>query len=431
MKPHPQHEIPALATTVSRGAVLVLAKLIVIGTMFVFGSGFAPFNSSGLITFTVESGTGDPNDPREATQADTVEAEAIFHTLSSRFGGGGVAVFVEFLPGTRGYSGLSVFDIRHAGLYDLYDPQVLTMPDPRRAELYYQEWDASGDRFMSDRVSGAITLDEIFRGDGISAMAFSFDLTFIDLGANGTLDSTDTWRRLHGQATTSPTVEQALRRESLGAYDDASAEDPYAPDGNIYVNCFGEVDVEEESYDEDSYAYEDDTSDSCGGDTWKDDSTVPEEEAGCDAKEPVDEGEPDPETGCDDSGSDISEPTSDDDLYYDDDDSSSEDDSSCEGDTTTASASVVLPAIADLCFAPSVAEASVSSPTAMRHMRATLARIARGERLDSTAISRAAHRPRTVFGKESWRTVRRILAYLPFFLLALGIHVVRRRMRRA
>ena len=427
-----------MTSTPTRNFVAPSLHLVAMALTFVFASGFAPFNSGGLATFSVQQGSGDPDLAGGAGEGSaSIETDAIFHTLSSRYGGGGAAIFMEFLPAKHGFSGMLLIDLRHAGLYDLYDPQVLALPNRKRAELYYQQWVGSKDTFNSDKASGTITVEELFRGEGQSAMGISFELTFRDA-------SSDEWRRISGVATTLPTVKQALEREAIGFYDETSR-DNYAPDGNIYVNCFGEVVVEDETYEEDSYAYEDQDG-GCTGDTWEDDSETPDEDSGCDAKEPVDEGEPDAETGCDDSGPDVEDPddSESDDLYYDD--AYDDESESCEGDDVEQRASAagarVSVALADLCLDPAEVRASSSVPRSSRRLhsheleiaRHTLARIARGERLEPTSVIAEAlmrHTRATVFSKEDYRSVRRILSYLPFFLLALGIHVVRRRMRRA
>ncbi|MEL6178217.1 MAG: hypothetical protein AAFS10_04655 [Myxococcota bacterium] len=311
-------------------------------------TGFAPFDTSGLSQFNIVYGRGTP----EASELDnglgvsSVETEAIFHTLSSRYGGGGVLIYMEFFPRSTDFSGMLLLDLRHGGLPDL-DSTTLDMPDARRAELYYQEWDKGGDLFVGTTASGDITVRDLYRGQSISAIAITWDLVFTNVGADGQKGtSDDAWRRLTGSAITEVSVENALRRDS-GAFhrqrgnSDGTVE-VYAPDGDIQVDCFGGVYVEDETYQEESYSYEDDSS-SCQGDTWEDDSEDPQAGSGCDGGDTVDDGKPDPQGGCDDGiGDDIDDPGSEEDegsFYGGDYDSGDSSGSSCDSDTDSSDSS--------------------------------------------------------------------------------------------
>lgn len=420
--------------------------------------GFAPYDGPGLSIFRVADGEGAVGE-EGSVEGDglawrPVEADALFHTLSSRYGGGGVLIYSEF-PGRAGEpSGLLLLDLRHAGLSDL-ESSLFDVPSKRRVEPYYQEWRGSQDTFISERVFGEVQVLDIFRGDLNSALAIEYDLTFVALGPDGLLGSgDDRWRRVQGRAVTSPTVDQAVALEPALVFERRSDPVPFAPDGNIYVTCVGDAHVEEDTYEDDSYYYEDDEGGGCEGDTWEDDNTDPQESGGCAGESVVDEGEPDPAGGCDSSGDEYDESIfeeeeaydgefadsdggdsgcdsgSDDpyddsggcdgddattDTTYDDDEEDSDDDDSldCEGDTET--------------------EAEASEGGAWRgisgRQRAHLRRVLlsddpRQARL--MAQRHAATKPR--FTREGRRTLRRLVGTMPFVLLGLLIQVWRRRL---
>ncbi len=297
-------------------------------------AGFAPFDSAGLAIFRVASGVGqplgDPGAPLPDDQWQKVETDTLFHTLSSRFGGGGVLIYAEYAPQDGGPAGLLLIDLRHGGLADL-STSLVDVPDNRRVEVYFQQWKGRDDLFESERASGEIQVVDMLRGEELSAVALEFDLTFSSDGPDGIADTDDDrWRRVQGRATTSPTVAQAVDIESSLAADRRREE--YAPDGNIHVSCVGDTYVEESQYDEDSYYYEDTDSGGCEGDTWEDDSTDPQESGGCAGERSVDDGAPDPDGGCEGSGDDYDESDfEEDDTYYDSDDT--DESSGCEGDS--------------------------------------------------------------------------------------------------
>lgn len=426
-------------------------------------TGFAPFHSGGLARFTVQDGQG-ATVGEDASKAVAVEADALFHTLSSRFGGGGVLMYAEFPGRDVGFAGLLVIDLRHAGLPDL-SQSIVALPDARRAELFYQEWDGSGDLFRGDSVSGTITVRDMFRGEEQSAVALAYDLTFLDHGLDGERGTEDDqWRRVTGSATTSPTVDAAVARENATSYRSRTRENQYAPDGDINVNCIGSVEVEEEEYDETSYTYEDDSS--CEGDTWEDDAEEPQDESGCSGKQASDEGSADPDGGCDGSGTDdLEDPDEEDeedgDTYYGDgygnsgtsdsggcegdssDSGDSSDDGGCDGDSDTDTGSDTSTdesddddsgpecsgddddddenfAVASGIYAPS------GSTRALRRYLREVASDRPMRRADGARIVRA-RRPEGRFGKDTWRTMRRLLGYLPFVIVGVVIRAWRRR----
>lgn len=400
--------------------------------VFALCSGFSPFNAGGLASLTVEAGSGSFEGPREVGGGDGFEADALFHTLSSRYGGGGVLVVVEFTPAQHGYSGLLLIDLRHAGLADLSPPQRIEVPNRRQVELYYQEWDAGGDRFISEQATGSVTVESLFRGEESSALLLSWSLRF---QAPGGADGAPRWREIQGEATTDPTVEDAIDAERALAA--RRAEEEYAPDGDIIVGCTGAATVEEASYEEDSYVVEDDD-EGCTGDTWEDDAEDPGEESGCEAKEPVDDGgEADPDSGCEGTGDDVEEPDEedgDDGLYYDEEDSDDEG-SGCEGDDDegdddddgeeAAGGGLSVRASSGLVGSGCGSVAWAASPRGA----ASRARLRR-------ALDRAGQPPRRLRPAGRWsrserRAMRRVIWHLPFLLLGLGLHVARRRMRRA
>ncbi len=299
-------------TGLRRGALLVFVVL----AYFVW-TGFAPFNSEGLSRFQVANGSGDVTGENDGLAWTEVEAPTVFHTLSSRFGGGGVLAYMEFSHSA--FSGLLLVDLRHAGLPDLARSTV-SLPNRRRVEPFYQEWDAARDRFQSERVEGNFEIVDLFRGENVSAVAIKFDMVFFDNGADGEANTDDDrWRRIEGSATTIVTVDDAVERESDLVRARREADEPYNPDGDIVVDCTGAVVVEETTYQEDSYYYEDDDGGGCSGDTWKDDTEDPQDSGGCAGEEVSDDGQPNVDGGCADGGDEFEDPTEDDGSYYEDD----------------------------------------------------------------------------------------------------------------
>ena len=425
-------------------------------------TGFAPFDLSGLSQFEIIWGRGDPDvaDLNKGSGVSSVETEALFHTLSSRYGGGGVLMYMEFLPRSTDFSGMLLIDLRHAGLPDL-DSSTVRMPDARRAELYYQEWDRRGDLFVGQQASGDITIRDLYRGKNLSAISVTWDLLFATEGPDGVQGTEDdAWRRVVGSAVTSVSVEEALRRDSGAFYRQRRTGDGeevyvYAPDGDIQVNCFGGVYVQDEPYDEESYSYEDDSS--CEGDTWEDDSENPQEGSGCAGGDTVDDGEPDPQGGCDDGvGDDIDDPGADteDDggSFYggdydsgddggsgcDDDDSdtggsssteSTDSDPSCDSSDSSSSDSSSCDS-SDSCESDE-ALAATDGALPLRLMRARL------DRLEATS-GPIAHAPpprprrRTHPAlRQAQRVTRVVWRYAPFLLLVVVIRLWRRRVASA
>lgn len=407
-------------------------------------TGFAPFDSDGLLRMDVTDGQG-PEILDEGSVRDpiTIEAQPIFHTLSSRYGGGGVLIYAEFTQEQSGFSGLFLMDLRHAGLPDL-DRSLLAASDRQRMELYYQEWDSDGDIFRSDKVQGNVVVEDIFRGNSLSAVAISFQISFFDAGPDGRLGTEDdVWRQLEGSLSTSPTVNQAVNAEPGLVRSRRDASSPYEPDGDIYVSCVGETSVEERTYQEDSYAYEDDGG-GCGGDTWDDDSEDPQESGGCAGEQTLDDGEPDPDSGCE-SSEDWEEGDEEDPFYgeddYDDgsgcdetdDGSDDEDSSGCEGDEYEegsgtgagwGTGAARLASMGPRASAGGVcgAVAATMSPGRRAYLRRYLAQLDQPRRYGPLV-----HR----FDPQTWRGLRRLMRYLPFLLLGLVIHAWRRRLRVA
>ncbi len=404
---------------------------VLLGMIFVFCSGFAPFDSGGLAMLSIDAPPAESSGPREVG-GDVLEVDALFHTLSSRYGGGGVLTVVEFTPEQHGYSGLLLVDLRHAGLADLAPAQRLEVPNRRQVEVYYQEWDKNGDRFISEEASGYVTVTGLFRGEAQSALQLSWSLRFTTPGPGGV----EVVREVVGEATTEPTIEEAIDAErGLAA---RRRQERYAPDGDIYVGCTGDAEVEEASYAEDSYGV-DDEEEGCSGDTWEDDAEDPAEESGCEAKEPVDDGgEADPDSGCEGSGPDEEDPSDEeeDDLYYDE--SGESDDSGCEGDDDyddiddfddddsdeEEEAALRGAPVQRAGLGCGYAEAGgpwVGSQGARARLRRALDRPWRPRQ-----VARA--RPSGRWSRAEWRSVKRGLWHLPFAALALGLQVMRRRL---
>jgi hypothetical protein len=370
---------------------------------------FAPFDSDGFAAFRIASGAGEADVDDVVWTA--VETDPIFHTLSSRFGGGGVLVYMEYEP-VDGHSGLLIIDLRHAGFPDLLESNI-TLPNRRRAEIYYQEWSGAGDLFESSRVEGDVTIVEIYRGQGVSALGLRFDL--FALGAS------DSWRRVVGSATTSLTVEQAVLLERDVVYSRRDRGEVYAPDGDIYVDCYGDAHVVEEEYDEETYYYEDDDGGGCSGDTWDDDVEDPQESGGCAGETTVDDGEPDPDGGCEGSGDGLDpDEYEEDESWYENDDYSDGESSGCDEDTDTDDES----SSSSDCEGDTV-EASIPAGEQAR-LRAYLAGMGGSRHKRQLAGAAGFHR----FEADTARTIRRLCSYLPFFLVALGIRAARRRLRR-
>ena len=283
-----------------------VALLCVVLALAPFLAGFSAFDSEGLARFRVADGVGSPGiDGQDWTE---IEVEPLFHTLSSRFGGGGVLIYMEYEPRSVGHSGLLMIDLRHAGLADL-SVSTLAFPDRRRGDLFYQEWSQSKDLFQSVRVEGDIDVEELYRGEGLSAIGIRFDLVFFAPGDDGKLDTDDDeWRRVEGSATTSPTVAEAIAIESHVVHQRRERGEVYAPDGDIYIDCYGDSHVSEQEYEEETYYYEDDDGGGCEGDTWKDDTEDPQESGGCAGEQAVDDGEPDPDSSCEGTGDELDEP---------------------------------------------------------------------------------------------------------------------------
>jgi hypothetical protein len=218
-------------------------------------------------------------------------------------------------------------------------------------------------------------------------------------------------------------VEQALRRDGDGLYrHDTTGADS---DGDIIVDCFGATYVEETQYEEDSYVVDDQGS-SCEGDTWEDDSQDPGETSGCAGKRPVDEGEPDPDGGCDDSGPDVIQPT---DPDPENDQSTGDtytDESGCDEGTDTSTTDSDGDDNEDLDCSGDSAEAATLPANALPYLRRTLDKIERHEPSRAATVT-----ARGRFTKAGWRTIRQILSYLPFMVLGFVIHLLRRRMGRA
>jgi len=442
----------------------VVVSLMMLTSLMLMG--FAPFSSDGFGQFELREGLGDLDSG--STQGGFVETGALFQTLSSRFGGGGVMIYMEYTAGGLDHSGMLLIDLRHAGLADL-EESVLEVPDARRVELYYQEWDASGDLFRGASVSGQVRVKELFRGSKRSALALTFDLVFKDSGPDGEAGTRDDlWREVFGSATSVPTVEDAIRDEP-NLYSRRQRGE-YAPDGDTQVSCMGDVTVEEETYDETSYAYEDDAN-SCSGDTWEDDAESPEEGGGCAGKETLDEDEdqPDLEGGCDDGvGDDIDDPGSSEEggSYYDGDydeaDTSSEgcddvdsetgsdeSDSSEEEDTTSEDEDESEDDDSSSCGGDE--EESTGVGKLGKELRLELTSLGGREAIAATRRDRgrdrlrrrldrleAGHRSsisvmtitRSRIGRGTQRTIQRCLNYLPFVLLGFGIRRCRRRFSR-
>ena len=404
----------------------LLGVLIAISTLAVVASAaaFAPFDNEGLASFRVAGGAGDADTSDGNLAWTAIEADPLFHSLSSRFGGGGVLVYIEYEP-VDGHSGLLIIDLRHAGFPDLVESH-LTVPNRRRAEIYYQEWDGSRDLFESSRVEGDLTIVEMYRGQGISALGLRFDL-FV-------LDGADQWRRVVGSATTSPTVEQAVIIERDVVYTRRDRGEVYAPDGDIYVDCYGDAHVVEEEYDEDSYYYEDGDGGGCSGDTWDDDTEDPQESGGCAGERTVDDGEPDPDGGCESSGDEIApDEYEDDSSWYEGDDVSDGQSSGCDEDSSSSDSSsggCDSDDSGDSSSGPScegdTAEAAVA-PQDRGHLRRYLGAMGTSRHKRQLAGAAGFHR----FEAQTARTVRRLSSWLPFFLLAVGIRAARRRLRGA
>lgn len=371
----------------------------------VFATGFAPFNGGGLADFRVLDSQLDPND-QEGASAEWrhVETDALFQTLSSRYGGGGVLTYMEFLP-TDGVAGVLILDLRHAGLSDLTSSEF-TVPNTRRADLHYQEWRGNTDVFVGERVDGTVEVVDLYRGQGISAVAVRFDLVFYDAG--------DKWRRIVGTVTTSPTVEQALERDGDGLY----RQNTTGPnsDGDIIVDCFGTTTVEETEYDEDSYVVADQGS-SCEGDTWEDDAENPNETSGCAGKREVDGGEPDPNGGCDSSGPDVATPTDPDPANDTTEGDTYSDQSGCDEGTSDGGGSNE-----DFDCSGDSAQAATLPLAEVTYLRRYLDRVERGDRV----IGRRSSPGR--FSRATWHTMHQILSYLPFMILGLVLHLLRRRL---
>ena len=369
---------------------------------------FAPFDSEGFAAFRVAAGSGDADTGGDLSWT-AIETQPLFHTLSSRFGGGGVLVYMEYEP-VDGRAGLLILDLRHAGFPDLLESNV-TLPNRRRAEVYYQEWDGRRDVFESARVEGDVTIVEIYRGQGISAIGLRFDLF--------TLDAADKWRRIVGSATTAITVEQAVILERDVVYARRDRGEVYAPDGDIYVDCYGDAHVVEEDYDEESYYYEDGDGGGCSGDTWDDDVEDPQESGGCAGETTVDDGEPDPDGGCEGSGDELDpDEYEEDSSWYENDDYSDGEGSGCDEDTDSSDESS-----SSSCEGDTV-EAALP-PGDRGRLRAYLGSMGGSRHKRQLAGAAGFHR----FEASTARTIRRISAYLPFFLVALWIRAARRRLR--
>jgi hypothetical protein len=346
-----------------------------------------------------------------------IEAEPLFHTLSSRFGGGGVLVYMEYQP-INGVAGVVLIDLRHAGLEDLVESR-LSVPDRRRVEIYYQEWTSSADVFELETAQGEVTVEEIYRGEGVSALGIRFDLVVTDAAGQ--------WRRLQGSATTSPTVTEAVIAEEDVVYERRARGEVYNPDGDIYVNCYGDAYVEEEEYDEDSYYYEDDDGGGCAGDTWDDDVEDPQESGGCVAERTVDDGELDPDGGCEGTGDELEPDKYEEDAsWYGGDDYSDDQSSGCDEDTDDGGGDNsdgddeggdTGPECAG-----DTAEASVS-PARRTRLRSYLASMGTNRHRRRLAGAAGFHR----LGPDESRTAGRVFGYLPFLLLAVGIRAARRR----
>jgi hypothetical protein len=421
---------------------LLLLALVAVALL----TGFAPFDSDGLLRLQITDGEGPVVDEGAVRDPVDLEAEPLFHSLSSRFGGGGVLIYAEFTPAQAGFSGLFLMDLRHAGLADLQRATV-EATDRRRVELYYQEWDGGRDLFEGDRVEGTVTVEDLFRGDRASAIAISFDLTFFDAGPDGRLNTDDDrWRRLRGSLASSPTVTQAVNNEPDLVR--ARRETTYAPDGDVYVSCVGESDIEEREYNDETYVYEDDDGGGCSGDTWDDDTDDPQESGGCAGEQTLDDGEPDPDSGCE-SGDEYDDSEDEDPYYsgdeYDDgsgcdetDDGSDDSDDSVtsgcddtddggEGDEFGEGAGWgagrhgprQVARAAGVCGA---GVGAVMSPARREALRRYLDQLHQPQR-----HAALLHR----FDRETTRTLQRLLRYLPFVLLGLFLHAWRRRLRAA
>ena len=71
-------------------------------------TGFAPFKSQGLAIFRVADGEGLAASAGEVSELAwrNKETPALVHTLSSRYGGGGALVYMEYLADERGAEAL-------------------------------------------------------------------------------------------------------------------------------------------------------------------------------------------------------------------------------------------------------------------------------------------------------------------------------------
>ncbi len=395
-------------------------------------TGFAPFKSEGLAIFRIANGQGALSE--DGLLWRQVEAPALAHTLSSRFGGGGALFYMEYTPDASGVSGLLLIDLRHAGLPDL-DSSLITLPDRRRVEVYYQEWDATGDVFLSSRSEGEVLILDIFRGERVSAASVSFDLTFLSEGGDGVIGTgDDVWRRVEGRATTSPTVDEAVEIEADLVFDRRSTTEPYAPDGDITINCYGDTTIEEEAYDDESYIYEDNEGGGCEGDTWEDDAVDPQESGGCAGETVVDDGEPNTDAGCEasDEFEDPDEEQEEEDSFYEDD--SYEDDSGCEGDTTDDTTSTTDDSTTDdstTDTSDDTGEGGCESDTEAALPPGQQARLREELTRDPRArAGRLDDRPRHRFARKTRERLRRVFNYTPFFLLGCVIHLWRRRLQR-
>lgn len=426
-----------------RWLVVAAAPLLV-----VLLAGFAPFDNEGLAILRVAGGSGeapvDPDQDDGELKFRQLETQALFHSLSSRFGGGGTLIYIEHTPDAEGISGVLILDLRHAGLPDL-ESSLIDVPNRRRVEPFYQEWAGTNDLFASGRAFGEIQILDMYRGQRVSAIAVEFDLIFLAPGPDGTFDTDDdVWRRVEGRATTSPTVAQAVELEPEVVFERRRTGRPFAPEGDVYVTCTGDVYVEEEEFDEDSFTYEDDDGGGCGGDTWEDDSANPQESGGCAAETAVDDGEPDPDGGCEGDGGDLDDEdfANEDDPFFEDDDAA-EDGSGCDEGTSDDTSSdddggagcdPDLDEPDDTSTDDSDDDDDDDSVECAGDTDPVEAAIPPGQRAlarqylltPDPASLRKAPRP-TRAQKQARRTARRILNHLPFIMLGLVIHLWRRR----